>query len=363
MLEYLGRVYKGRRVLVTGHTGFKGTWMIMLLRRLGAKVHGFALDPPTTPSLYHEVKLSDLIGDHRGDIRDFMRVSRVVQNVEPEIVIHMAAQSLVRPSFEQPVDTFSTNVMGTVNLLEACRKVGSIRALVNVTTDKCYDNKEWLWGYRESEALGGYDPYSSSKACAELVTGAYRNSFFNVREYAAHGLALASARAGNVIGGGDFARDRLVPDFIRAISQGKMVRIRNPLAIRPWQHVLEPISGYLLLAAKLLEEGPSFAEAWNFGPHDQDAKNVNWMAGKLCELWGEGASYVTDEEAHPHEATYLKLDCSKVRARLNWQPRWCVEVSLRWIVDWHREWMRGVSAAGLSEIRIENYFATNKVVV
>jgi CDP-glucose 4,6-dehydratase len=251
-----------------------------------------------------------------------------------EIVIHMAAQPLVRDSYRLPADTYGINVMGTVNLFEAVRGCGGVKAVINVTTDKCYENKEWLWGYREEEPLGGYDPHSSSKACSELVTSAYRSSFFNSRDYHRHGVAVASARAGNVIGGGDWAADRLVPDCIRALIGNEEIVVRSPRAIRPWQHVLEPLGGYLLLSQKLCEEGTEYAEAWNFGPEERDARPVEWIVQRLCELWGGNADYRTDEAKHPHEAHYLKLDCSKAKTKLGWRTHWNLEKALVSIVEW-----------------------------
>jgi CDP-glucose 4,6-dehydratase len=254
----------------------------------------------------------------------------------PDIVIHMAAQPLVRLSYQQPIETYATNVMGTVHVLEAARRAGSVRAVVNVTTDKCYENKEWVWGYREDEPMGGYDPYSNSKGCAELVSSAYRRSFLE-----SEGIAMATARAGNVIGGGDWAQDRLVPDILRALENGQAVQIRNPHAIRPWQHVLEPLSGYLVLAQRLYEHGQADAEGWNFGPRDEDAKPVQWIVERLCEAWGQGATWALQPGDHPHEASYLKLDISKARQRLNWAPRWPLQTALSRITDWHRAWLAG----------------------
>jgi CDP-glucose 4,6-dehydratase len=268
----------------------------------------------------------------------------------------MAAQPLVRDSYKNPVETYAINVMGTVHLLEAVRQVAGIKAVLNVTTDKCYENKEWFWGYRENEPMGGYDPYSNSKACSELVTGAYRSSFFNPNDYDKHGVAIASARAGNVIGGGDWASDRLVPDFIRAITNNKKVHVRNPTATRPWQHVLEPLSGYLALAARLFDSGPQFAEGWNFGPNDDDAKNVGWIIDKICSLWGENAAYEIDNSVHPHEANYLKLDCSKARALLGWQPRWNIENALESIVNWTKEYKNNKNVRDITVNQIEDYF-------
>lgn len=322
MNNLLNGIYKERKVLITGHTGFKGSWLSLLLNKLGADVTGYALKPPTVPSLFNEAKIGELMTSFFGDVRDYENLLKVMQQVQPEIIIHLAAQPLVRQAYKHPIETYSTNVMGTVHLLEACHHTKSVKAIINVTTDKCYENREWHWGYRESEPMGGYDPYSNSKGCAELVTSAYRNSYFNPSKYAEHGIALASARAGNVIGGGDWAEDRLIPDFIRAISKGEEIKIRSPFAIRPWQHVLEPLTGYLILAVKLFTEGPQYAEAWNFGSDDRDAKSVEWITKSICELWSDGVSYRIDTTPHPHEATYLKLDCSKAKAELGWLPRW-----------------------------------------
>ncbi|WP_231890223.1 CDP-glucose 4,6-dehydratase [Methylomonas methanica] len=333
--------WKDKRVLLTGHTGFKGSWLSLWLQSKQAHVVGYALEPPTNPSLFEVAEVEKGMTSIIGDIRDLSQLQAVFDKYQPEIVIHMAAQPLVRYSYSEPVETYSTNVMGTVNLLEAVRHTGSVKAVVNVTSDKCYENREWVWGYRENEAMGGYDPYSNSKGCAELVTAAYRNSYFHPDKYSDHGVALASARAGNVIGGGDWAEDRLIPDIIRAISQGQPVNIRNPHAIRPWQHVLEPLSGYLLLAEKLHEAGPNYAEAWNFGPNEDDAKPVRWIVEHLTMNWGEGASWVVDSGEHPHEAHYLKLDCSKAKARLAWSPRWCLQDTLNAIIIWQQAYRQG----------------------
>jgi CDP-glucose 4,6-dehydratase len=349
--------WHGKRVLLTGHTGFKGSWLSLWLQSMGAQVTGFALAPPTSPSLFEVAKVASGMTSIVGDIRDLSALRAVFAEQRPEIVIHMAAQALVRYSYIEPVETYSTNVMGTVNLLEAVRGSGSVKAVVNVTSDKCYENKEWVWGYRENEAMGGFDPYSNSKGCAELVASAYRSSFFISDKYPQHGVALASARAGNVIGGGDWAEDRLIPDILRAISENNPVRIRNPHAIRPWQHVLEPLSGYLLLAQKLYEAGTDYAEGWNFGPNDEDAKPVQWIVESLTRSWGEGASWVVDGGDHPHEAHYLKLDCSKAKARLDWQPRWHLDATLDKIVEWHRacrdgQDMREVTLRQISEYNV-----------
>lgn len=332
--------WSGKKVFVTGHTGFKGGWLCLWLQRLGAEVTGYALSPPSNPSLFEVAGVAQGMKSVIGDIRDGITLSAAMREAAPDIVIHMAAQALVRRSYVDPVETYATNVMGTVHLLEAVRQTESVRALVNVTSDKCYENKELVWGYREEEPMGGYDPYSNSKGCAELVTASYRNSFFHPEKYAEHKLALASARAGNVIGGGDWAEDRLIPDILRAISAGCPVVIRNPHAIRPWQHVLEPLSGYLLLAQRLYEQGMGYAEGWNFGPRDDDAKPVQWIVEQVTQQWSEGASWQLDAGDHPHEANYLKLDCSKARMRLDWQPRWELAQTLERIVSWQRAYLK-----------------------
>lgn len=322
--------FKGKKVFITGHTGFKGSWLCLWLHKLGAEIHGFALDPPTTPSLFEVSNISELLETHHiADVRDAVALADAMHRAKPEVVIHMAAQPLVRDSYKIPVETYATNVMGTVNLLEAVRCCPSVKAVVNVTTDKCYENREWVWGYRENEPMGGFDPYSNSKGCSELLTAAYRSSFFQHSS-----VAVATARAGNVIGGGDWAGDRLIPDIIRAIMAGESVRIRNPHSIRPWQHVLEPLCGYLTLAQRLYESGVEYAEGWNFGPADDDAKPVEWIVQRMCELRGSGASYEIDAGDHPHEAHYLKLDCSKARMRLGWQPRWNLDQALHNIIEW-----------------------------
>ena len=330
--------WRGKRVFLTGHTGFKGSWLSLWLQSLGAELTGYALNPPSNPSLFEIARVADGMNSIIGDIRDQANLQKAITEANPEIIIHMAAQPLVRYSYENPVETYATNVMGTVHLLEAVRNSKGVKAVVNVTTDKCYENKEWPWGYRENEAMGGYDPYSNSKGCSELVTSAYRSSFFNPADYAKHGVALASARAGNVIGGGDWAQDRLIPDILAAFAQNQPVLIRSPYAIRPWQHVLEPLRGYLTLAEKLYTEGTSYAEGWNFGPNDIDAKPVEWIVKTLAEQWGNGASWTIDQAAHPHEATYLKLDISKARSQLNWQPALNLSQALQMIVDWYREY-------------------------
>jgi CDP-glucose 4,6-dehydratase len=324
--------WHGRRVLLTGHTGFKGAWLALWLQSLGAHVTGFSDGVPTHPSLFELARVGEGMDSVWGDVRDHHVLARAVADAAPEIVIHMAAQSLVRRSFVEPRETYATNVMGTVNLLDAVRVNGAgVGALVNVTSDKCYENREWEWGYREHEPMGGYDPYSSSKGCAELLTAAFRRSFFSAPE----GPRIASARAGNVIGGGDWGEDRLVPDIMGAAMAGERVRVRNPNSIRPWQHVLNPLSGYLLLAQALCDS-PEHAQGWNFGPVEEDARPVGWIVERMSELWPGGLRWELDHGPHPHEARYLKLDSSLARARLGWRPLVGLDATLQSIVAWYR---------------------------
>jgi CDP-glucose 4,6-dehydratase len=329
--------WKGKKVYLTGHTGFKGSWLSLWLQNMGALVKGFSLDVNANPALFTEANVAAGMESQIGDIRNLDQLIGSMVSFNPDILIHMAAQPLVRLSYQEPVDTYTTNVIGTVNVLEAARKCSALRAIVSVTTDKCYENKEWEWGYRESEPMGGYDPYSSSKGCAELVTSAYRRSFFSSDDTA----SLASARAGNVIGGGDWAEDRLIPDILRAFEKSEPVVIRNPLSTRPWQHVLEPLSGYLVLAQELFLNGDDFAEGWNFGPKDEDCKPVSWILDKMVKYWGNNASWSLDNNNNPHEAGFLKLDCSKASNRLKWNPKWNLELTLKSIVDWHQFYTNG----------------------
>lgn len=334
-------VWRNRRVFVTGHTGFKGGWLSLWLAGLGAQVRGYALDPYTSPNLLDAAKIPSVIEDVRGDILDRPRLEASMQEFQPEIVIHMAAQPLVRLSYVDPLGTYATNVLGTGHVLEAVRKTSSVRAVVSVTTDKCYENKEWHWGYRETDPLGGYDPYSSSKACAELVTAAYRQSFFNVAKFAEHRCGIASGRAGNVIGGGDWSDDRLIPDLVKGFLRGDAVRIRRPNSIRPWQHVLEPLWGYIRIAEELFKGNSSAATAWNFGPADDDAWPVGRIAEKMVQVWGDGAQWILDADPGAHEAGYLKLDASKARAELGWHPSLHIGTTLEWLVNWYRAQDRG----------------------
>jgi len=354
-LEMNFSFWRGKRVFLTGHTGFKGSWLSLWLQELGADVTGFALQPCDEPSLYETTDAGACMTSVIGDIRDASALKTALLAAKPEIVIHMAAQSLVRRSYQDPVETYSTNVIGLVNLFEAVRSAETVRALLNVTTDKCYENREWVWGYRENEPMGGHDPYSSSKACAELVTAAYRSSYFSCAQQTKT-VALATARAGNVIGGGDWAQDRLIPDMLRAFSARTPAVIRNPGSIRPWQYVLEPLRGYLMLAEHLYEQGDSFAQAWNFGPDEKDAKPVFWIAKNMARLWGTDVEWKIDDAGiHPHEARYLKLDISKARNNLGWHPVLRLEDTLQGIVDWTQKWVSGHNMRDVTLAQIRSY--------
>ncbi len=348
--------WKGKRVFLTGHTGFKGSWLSLWLQSLGATVKGYALAPDTEPALFDVADVSQGMVHEIGDIRDLAQVKKSVLEFDPEILIHMAAQPLVRLSYKDPVETYATNVMGTVHVLEAARQSPSLRAFVNVTTDKCYENREWEWGYREYEPMGGHDPYSNSKGCSELVTSAYRRSFFTDGGQ----VGVATARAGNVIGGGDWATDRLIPDILRAFEKQNPVTIRNPKATRPWQHVLEPLSGYLVLAENLYRDPAAYADGWNFGPRDEDAKSVEWILDRMVQMWGKGARWQLEEKPQPHEARFLKLDISKARAHLGWSPAWELSETLERIVTWHQSWLSGNDMRAACEAEIMDYQARKK---
>jgi len=346
--------WRGKHVFVTGHTGFKGSWLCLWLTHLGARVTGYALPPPTDPSLFEMARVSELVASQTGDVRDAAGLDSALQEAQPDIVIHMAAQTLVRYSYEQPVETFATNVLGCVHLLDAVRRVPSVRAVVVVTSDKCYFNEEWVWGYREDSRLGGHDPYSASKGCAELVVTSYQNSFFSA-DRNDDCAAVGSGRAGNVIGGGDWALDRLVPDIIRSLLKNEPTLIRNPQATRPWQHVLEPLHGYLMLAERLFADRHEFASGWNFGPPEESERTVGWIIERLYELWGVGFEWERDSNPGPPESTFLKLDASKARAYLRWRPKLDLETTLGWIVDWTRRYERGENMREVSLADIDRF--------
>jgi len=354
-MDNVKEFWKDKRVLITGNTGFKGSWLSIWLSTLGANILGYSLTPPTEPSLFEVARLDKLYRTEIGDVRDFEHLKVVVTEFSPEIVIHMAAQPIVRKSYIDPRETYEINVMGTVNLLEALRFCDSVRAVINVTTDKVYKNEEWVWGYRETDTLGGFDPYSASKACSEIVTSSFRDSFFNLSRYNVHHVAVATARAGNVIGGGDWGVDRLVPDFVRTVLSGGKVKIRNPQAVRPWQHVLEPLSGYMTLAEKLFEEGPFYAQAWNFGPNEESCKTVEYVINKLCSLWGDIGYETENANGLLHETNYLKLDCSKSKKYLGWEPVWNINQALEKTVEWLKAYVSGENILEVCEKQIREY--------
>jgi CDP-glucose 4,6-dehydratase len=347
--------WNDKRVLVTGHTGFKGGWLSLWLQQRGADLCGIALEPPTKVSLFEDAGVERGMRSVIGDIRDVTVLKQIFAEHRPEIIFHLAAQPLVRSSYQDPLRTYSTNVMGTANVLEAARHTGGLRAVVVATTDKCYENREWEWPYREADRLGGRDPYSNSKACAELVVSAYRSSFFNPAEYGRHGVAIASVRAGNVIGGGDWAEDRLVPDIIRSFMAHHPVRLRNPHAIRPWQHVLEPLRGYLAVAEVLCEDGTASGEPWNFGPEHSDAQSVEWIVRELAEIWGEGARWELEETRQPHEAQNLKLDWSKAEVRLGWRPKLRLQDALAMTAEWYKARLLEQDMGMFTSAQIGNY--------
>lgn len=347
--------WKDKKIFVTGCTGFKGSWLSLWLQYLEAHVVGYALAPPTQPSLFKIAHVADGMTYITGDIRDLEYLKTVINRHQPEIIIHMAAQALVQNSYHDPVETYSTNIMGTVNVLEAVRQSESVRVVVCITSDKCYENKEWFWGYRENERMGGRDPYSSSKGCAELVIAAYRNSYFSLETFKHHRLAVASARAGNVIGGGDWAKDRLIPDIMNALMENRPVIIRKPNSTRPWQFVLAPLSGYLVLAEQLWKRGPEFAQSWNFGPNDNEVRPVSWIVEYMTNLWGEGARFELDSAKYPHEDNLLKLDCSKAKSLLKWSPKLSLATTLEWIVEWYRGYQQNKNMRQLTESQIAKY--------
>jgi CDP-glucose 4,6-dehydratase len=354
-MEDMVNPWQGRRVFLTGHTGFKGGWLALWLASRGALIRGYALAPATEPNLFTASSVASVVEDVRGDIRDYPKLEASMREFSPEVVFHLAAQPLVRRSYADPLGTYATNVMGTAHVLEAVRKTPSVGAVVCITTDKCYQNQEWVWPYRESDPLGGYDPYSSSKACAEIVSAAYRNSFFSVNQAHEHHVAVATARAGNVIGGGDWSEDRLIPDLIRGFQAKHPVLIRRPEAIRPWQHVLEPLHGYILLAEKLLSNPTKFASSFNFGPCEEDAWPVKRIAAKLASMWGDGASWICDAAPSVHEANYLKLDASKAHAELGWQPKLRIESALEWTMAWYCAWQQGADMLRETRAQITAY--------
>lgn len=345
--------WQNKKVLLTGCTGFKGSWLTIWLNMLGAKVYGYSLPAPTNPSMWEDSQLEQLCEEMcYADIRDYTCLEQYIKQVQPDIIIHMAAQPLVRYSYVNPRETYEVNVMGTVNLLDAVRQTGFGRVIVNVTTDKCYENKEWIWAYRENEPMGGHDPYSNSKGCSELVTTAFINSYFG---HVDSKTIVGSGRAGNVIGGGDWAEDRLIPDIIRSFSQQQAVNVRNPNSVRPWQHVLEPLSGYLTLAEKLYTDGQKYSGGWNFGPLESDTKTVGEIVEQMCQTWGDSATWTHDQQEHPHEANLLRLDCSKARMLLNWQPVWNSQTTLIKLTLWYKAYFAEQDMLALSKQQINDY--------
>ncbi|MFB5269922.1 CDP-glucose 4,6-dehydratase [Paenibacillus enshidis] len=357
-----GAFWKGKKVLITGHTGFKGSWLTLWLHHLGAEITGYALEPQGEPNVFTEAGVEGICRSVIGDVRNRGHLLETMLAAEPDIVIHMAAQPLVQYSYEHPVETFEVNVMGTVNVLDAVRQTaalnGKLQAFLNVTTDKCYENREWVWGYRESDRLGGYDPYSNSKACSEMVTAAYRSSYFNPDTHPAPLPVVATARAGNVIGGGDWSENRIIPDCIRALSGGGPLMVRNPAAIRPWQHVLEPLSGYLQLIEAMVTHGNTYAGAWNFGPDEDSERNVEWLVRGVGRLWGQDDFYQIQSGSAPHEALNLKLDSAKAKRNLHWSPRWDIHTALQYTVAWYQAHQQHESMRQICVDQIESYMAS-----
>jgi CDP-glucose 4,6-dehydratase len=355
MYQDLVKVYKNRRVLVTGHTGFKGSWLCHWLLKLGAEVSGYALDPFTESDNFVATSLNNQIRDIRSDIRDFDKLKSVIQEIKPEFVFHLAAQPLVLESYAKPKDTFDINIGGTVNLLEVCRNVDSVHTMVMITSDKCYDNKEWVWGYRENDPMGGFDPYSASKGSAELVIASYRNSFFHTNKFESHGKSLSSVRAGNVIGGGDWAKDRIVPDCVRSLMAGTSIEVRNPYSTRPWQHVLEPLGGYLLLGARMSQEPTHYAGAWNFGPDLSSIREVQELVEFMIKDWGSGSYFVSSNMEKPHEAKLLALEISKARLNLGWKPTWDFQTTITQTVAWYKGFKNKENLADICLKQIESF--------
>lgn len=347
--------WKGKKVLLTGHTGFKGSWLSIWLQKLGVKLIGFSKSIPTKPSLFELANVDKGMTSIMGNVCDYKLVEKIVLEYKPEIIIHMAAQAILRESYKDPVETYSTNVMGTVNILESFRKVQKVGSILIVTSDKCYDVREFSQSFKEDDPMGGYDPYSSSKGCAELVTSSFRNSFFNPTEHSKHGVSIASVRAGNVIGGGDWGSDRLIPDVIREILNDTQIKIRNPNAVRPWQYILDLLNGYLLLTEKLWSHGPEFSQAWNFGPAVDDSKPVQWIIEKMKELWDRDIKWELDTTENPHETTFLRLDSSKARSRLGWLPKMNLEDGLKWTIDWYKQFEQKKDLRKFSEKQIDNF--------
>ncbi len=349
--------WKGKKVLITGHTGFKGSWLSLWLQKKGADLTGYSLSPPTEPNLFDILNLGSGMVSVLGNVCDIDHLKAVFKKTQPQIVIHMAAQSLVRYSYKNPVETFTTNVMGTVNILEAARSTESVKVALIITSDKCYKNREWVWGYRENDPMGGHDPYSSSKGCAELVTSAYRNSYFSQKNSEKENIAVASARAGNVIGGGDWGDDRLIPDIIKAVMDNQSVKIRNPEAVRPWQHVLDPLNGYLCLIEKLYENGSKHSSGWNFGPDIKGAKSVFWITSQISRIWDDKVNWVKDfgENKNPHEANYLKLDCSKANSILGWKSKLDILQSLKMVVEWYKHYINHCDMREFTESQIDKF--------
>lgn len=354
-------IYKNKKVLITGHTGFKGSWLSLWLLELGANVIGYSLEPPTEPNLFDSIKLKNKITHILGEVRDENHLFTVFEKYKPEFVFHLAAQPLVRLSYTEPKLTYETNIMGTINVLEAVRKTKSVKVCIIITTDKCYENKEWIYGYREIDSMGGYDPYSSSKACAELVVSAYRNSFFNPKDYGKiHNIALSSVRAGNIIGGGDWGKDRLIPDCVKTLSQSNIINIRSPQATRPWQYVLEPLSGYLLLGSKMYKNEKRYSSAWNFGPNDNDIITVEEIVKLVIQNWGNGG-YKVDTSSQPHEAGLLKLDTSKVRTFLGWKPVYNIYETIKRTINWYKYFYNGVEKEKLYKITVKEIWDYIKI--